>query len=306
MSEFTYVPGIKVQQALQELEAHKGRRPGEYVSPWKDAIDKILKEMGDRGPFAYDPAGDALYRQAVDRYVRLGRQAMMDTVGRAAALTGGYDNSYAQTVGQQTYQKYLLGLSAQLPQYQQMALQRYQAEGKDLMDRYAVLHQQDQSGFDRYQQAVNLYYGELNRLQNAYDRQQDRDRNAFVADRDFEYGRQQDAQEAARQAEAAKQAQIRFELQQAYQKERDKIRDQQWQQDFDEGRRRHDLEMQMRQMEAAARAAAASRRGGSSHGSGRRPSQESHSGPFNRFSRDEYYNWRQRAAPARQNYRVSR
>ena len=301
-----YRPGKQVQELLEQLQAQQEKKPGDYQSPWQGAISELLGQIQNRKPFRYDPGADPMYRQAVDRYVRLGRQAMMDTVGRAAALTGGYDNSYAQTVGQQTYQKYLLGLSAQLPQYQQMALQRYQAEGKDLMDRYAVLHQQDQSGFDRYQQAVNLYYGELNRLQNAYDRQQDRDRNAFVADRDFEYGRQQDAQEAARQAEAAKQAQIRFELQQAYQKERDKIRDQQWQQDFDEGRRRHDLEMQMRQMEAAARAAAASRRGGSSHGSGRRPSQESHSGPFNRFSRDEYYNWRQRAAPARQNYRVSR
>ena len=299
-----YVPGQSVLEAKEELENQKGKKPGEYLSPWKDALEAILKQMEGRGPFRYDPSSDPLYRQAVDRYVGLGRQAMMDTMGKAANLTGGYGNSYAQTVGQQTYQKYLLCLAARLPQFQQMALDRYAADGKDMMDRYSVLSQQDKAGFDRYQQAVNQYYSELNRLQNAYDRQQDRDRNAFTADRDFTYGKEQDAKNAAFRAEQARQAQIRFELQQAYQRERDRIQDQQWQQNFEEGRRRHEAEMAMRQAEAAARAAAARR---SSYGrSSTKKEEEKHKAPFNRFSRDNYYNWRAQASrdlPYKNTYR---
>ena len=307
MEKRKYVPSQSVLEAQQALEEQKGKKPGEYLSPWKDALGVLLQTMQNRGPFAYDPNRDPLYRQAVDRYVRLGRQAMMDTLGQAAGLTGGYDNSYAQTAGQQSYQKYLLALSARLPQFQQMALERYGAEGKDLMDKYHVLSSRDQAGFDRYQSAVNRYYGELNRLQNAYDRARDRDYHAFQADRDFDYAREQDAQEAARLAEQAQREQLRFELQQAYQKERDKIKDQQWQQDFEEGRRRHNLEMQLRQAEAAARAAAAAHRGSSRGGSGSRGGHSyPNSGPMNRFSREEYYHWRSHTSPGRPQPRTYR
>lgn len=291
-----YIPGQQVLEAQQALDKHKGHSPGDYVNPWEDALNSVLGQIQDRGPFHYDPAKDPLYRQAVDRYVGLGRQAMMDTLGKTTALTGGYANSYAQTAGQQTYQKYLLALSGRIPQFQQMALQQYEAGGKNLMDRFAVFSQQEKTGHDRYQQAVARYYGELHRLQDALDRQKDRDYNIFVSNRDFEYGKQQDAAEAARQEEQARQDQIRFELQQAYQKERDKIKDQQWQQDFEEGRRRHDAEMALRQAEAAARAAASARRGSSSGSRGSRgTSQKGSSGPHGRFSRDEYYRWRSSA-----------
>lgn len=176
-----------------------------------------------------------------------------------------------------------------------MALDRYQAAGKDLLDKYQVLSQQDKAGYDRYQDAVNHYYGELDRLQNAYDRLHDREYGAFVADRDFHYAREQDEKKAAWQAQQAQREQARFELQQAYQKERDKIRDEQWRQDFEESRRRYGLDLQLRQ---AAAAAAARRGSGSSRGSGRGSCQKPRpgGGPLGRFSRDEYYGWRKSAS----------
>ena len=58
----------------------------------------------------------------------------MDTAGQAAALTGGYGNSYAQTAGQQTYNQYLLGLTQLVPQYQQMALEQYRLERKTVSE----------------------------------------------------------------------------------------------------------------------------------------------------------------------------
>ena len=42
-----------------------------------------------------------------------GRLAMMDSMGRAAALTGGYGSSYAQSAGQQAYQKQMDSLYSQ-------------------------------------------------------------------------------------------------------------------------------------------------------------------------------------------------
>lgn len=54
---------------------------------------------------------------------------MQDTMGQAAALTGGYGNSYAQGVGQQAYQGYLQQLNDNVPQLQAQALQTYQVGG---------------------------------------------------------------------------------------------------------------------------------------------------------------------------------
>lgn len=49
----------------------------------------------------------ALYDQYRDMYERQGRLAREDAAGRAAAMTGGQANSYADTAGEQTYNAYL-------------------------------------------------------------------------------------------------------------------------------------------------------------------------------------------------------
>ena len=62
----------------------------------------------------------------------------MDTMGQAQAMTGGYGNSYAQTVGQQTYQGYLQGLNDQVPALYQLALDKYNSEGNQLKDNMGI------------------------------------------------------------------------------------------------------------------------------------------------------------------------
>lgn len=51
--------------------------------------------------------GTALYDYYRDLYERQGRLAREDAAGRAAAMTGGQANSYAETAGEQTYNAYL-------------------------------------------------------------------------------------------------------------------------------------------------------------------------------------------------------
>ena len=63
---------------------------------------------------------------------------MQDTMGQAAALTGGYGSSYAQTAGQQTYQNYMQQLQEQLPELYNMELQRYNQEGENLSNQFAL------------------------------------------------------------------------------------------------------------------------------------------------------------------------
>ena len=91
-------------------------KPGAYQSQYQNDITNTIGQIKNRKPFSYDVNADALYKQYKDQYVNLGKQAMVDTMGQAAALTGGYGNSYAATVGNQAYQSYLSQLNNVVPE----------------------------------------------------------------------------------------------------------------------------------------------------------------------------------------------
>ena len=94
-------------------------------------LERLYAAITGRPAFSYDPASDPVYNSYAQSYQRRGRLAMRDTMGQAAALTGGYGSSYAQSVGQQQYDSYLQSLGEALPEYG-MAWQRYNAEGDAL------------------------------------------------------------------------------------------------------------------------------------------------------------------------------
>lgn len=76
--------------------------------------------------------------------------AMMDTIGQATALTGGYDNSYANSVGQQAYQGYLGQLNDVVPQLYSMALDQYMNEGDQMRNQLNLMIQRDELDYGRY------------------------------------------------------------------------------------------------------------------------------------------------------------
>lgn len=111
----------------------------ENKNEWTDQLRDLADRIANREKFTFDVNGEALMKQYNDQYKRQGQMAMMDTMGQAQAMTGGFGNSYAQSVGQQTYQNYMQGANDKIPELYQLALSKYQAEGSDLMDKYSVL-----------------------------------------------------------------------------------------------------------------------------------------------------------------------
>lgn len=95
-------------------------------------LERLYAAITGRPAFSYDPASDPVYNSYAQSYQRRGRLAMRSTMGQAAALTGGYGSSYAQSVGQQQYDSYLQSLGEALPELYGMAWQRYNAEGDAL------------------------------------------------------------------------------------------------------------------------------------------------------------------------------
>lgn len=142
-----------------------------YQSTWQDQLKDTANKIINREKFSYDLNGDALYKQYKDRYIQQGKQAMMDTMGQAQAMTGGYGNSYAQTVGQQTYQGYLQGLNDQVPQLYQIALDKYTREGADMRDNMNMMMQQDNIDYGRYRDQLadqDAAYNKLMALMTGY------------------------------------------------------------------------------------------------------------------------------------------
>lgn len=228
-----YKESDAVSQAKAALDAQLALKPGAYQSGWTQSLKDTIDKINNREKFSYDINGDALYQQYKDQYTTQGKQAMMDTMGQAAALTGGYGNSYAQSVGQQTYQGYLQQLNERVPELYQLALDQYNREGEDLYRKYALYGEQESMDYNRYRDTVSDYNAERDRLQNQYNTERDYDYSKYTNNRDFAYQGYADriAQEQwqAQFNEAMRQYNESF----AYQKERDRIADEQWQAQFD-------------------------------------------------------------------------
>ena len=112
----------------------------------------------NREDFSYDLDGDALYQQYKNQYLQQGKLAMQDTMGQAAALTGGYGNSYAQTVGQQAYHGYLGQLNAVVPELYSLARSRYTREGNDLWNLYNAYADREAQDYRQSQDSQSSAY----------------------------------------------------------------------------------------------------------------------------------------------------
>ena len=217
-----YKPSDTVAQAEALLQQQLANKPGEYASAWQTQLNDTLNKILNREKFSYDLNGDALYQQYKDQYTTQGKMAMMDTMGQAQAMTGGYGNSYAQSVGQQAYQGYLQQLNDKVPELYQLALSQYNREGDDLYNQASIMASMEEQDYGRYRDQVGDYYTELDRLTDDSRYQAEMDYGKWADDRNFAYGQFADDRNFA------------------YQTERDKVSDAQWQAQFDEAKRQYD------------------------------------------------------------------
>ena len=112
-------------------------------------LNELYTAITGRRAFSYSPQRDPLYRAYADDYQQSGRLAMRDTMGQAAALTGGYGSSYAQAAGQQQYDAYLRSLSELLPELYGMAYQQYSDQGQALRQAYDLAAGRQQSAYQQ-------------------------------------------------------------------------------------------------------------------------------------------------------------
>ena len=134
-----------------------------YTPQYDTQINELFNKLLNRESFSYDTETDPLYKLYREQYINQGRLAMQDTMGQAAALTGGYGSSYSQAVGQQQYDAYLQKLNGVVPELYQLAYSRYQDEGDELKDQYNMYMAKDAQDYDR----ARINYAQLQSQMNA-------------------------------------------------------------------------------------------------------------------------------------------
>lgn len=133
---------------------------GLYYAPYPDAAP----EFGGQGNFdAAQSIADQLarmsyedwakgdqYQALADRYTRMGRMGMEDTLGRISGRTGGLASSYASSAAQQQYNDYMSQLEA-------AAREMYSGERSDLMDNANLYLTLGNNEWGRYQDQLGQY-----------------------------------------------------------------------------------------------------------------------------------------------------
>lgn len=201
-SGYTYKPYSEspvVSEAYKLLQNHLGLAPTYNPSKdangltYKDKLTSQLEAILGRKDFKYDLNADMLYQQYKDMYTNQAKMGSADAMGQAAAMTGGYGNSYAQSVGQQMYQKQMQGLNDIIPELYQMALDKYNAEGQTLLDEYSLLADAENREYSKFMDDYNLWLGERDRLADAYYNERNFDYTKHSDEQSYEYAKERDS-----------------------------------------------------------------------------------------------------------------
>lgn len=230
-----YQPSQNVSAAMAELNSIIAQQPAAFQSGYQQQLQNVLNTILGRESFSYDMASDPMYQMYRQQYAQAGKQAMQDTMGQAAMLTGGYGSSYAQTAGQQAYNQHLQRLNDVVPQLYQQARQAYQDEGDALAQQYGMLGDAYSREYGEYQDALGQWRDERDYAAGRYDTERAYDQDNYSrqldywanmaameqdqanADRAYDYGKEQDAL-----------AQQNWEKQFAYGQEQDALSQANW------------------------------------------------------------------------------
>lgn len=197
--ENAYQQSQQVQDTYDRLQNTLNNKPGAFSSAYTDKLNSLYDQLMNRGKFSYNFNADPMYQMYREQYTQQGKQAMQDTMGQAAALTGGYGSSYSQTAGQQTYQNYLQQLNDIIPELRNQAYQEWQAEGEDLKDKYNLTQSAYNNEYNQYRDTVSDWQQDRSFDQNTYDSERNFDYGQFSDNRNYlqqEYWNQRNAEQS--------------------------------------------------------------------------------------------------------------
>ena len=234
----SYKQGDSVTEALKKKTDAESALAnyGDFTFSKQGEYDSLYDQYKNRPDFTYDVNGDALYQQYKDKYIQQGKLAMADTMGQAAAMTGGYGNSYAQSVGQHAYQGQLDNLNDIVPELYAMALDRYNQKGQEMLNMIGMLGEERNFEYGKWGDGYNKLATDRDYYNSQYADERSWDYGKYVDERDFDYSKYSSDRNLAYDEYAT-------DKNLSYEEYRNAIADEQWQKQYDESVRQYNEQM---------------------------------------------------------------
>ena len=200
-------------------KAALGAAEGKTVSPYTSKYGKTISDIADRivagEKFSYDFNADPIYNVYREQAERDRRRAVSDAAASAAALTGGYANSYGATAAAEASAKTYDSLRALIPSLAEAAYKKWYNDKKLENETLSSIMALEDADYSRWRDEVKDYNDERAYLAGRYNdlyaadvanfkalldgwyRDRDYDRSVYEYDTDAAYRAQRDAVEDA-------------------------------------------------------------------------------------------------------------
>jgi hypothetical protein len=121
---------------------------------------------------AFDIKTDNNYQQLYDlyqqQYQAQASRGMRDAMGQLAGMTGGYGNTYAQTVGQQQYDNTMQAMNDNNINLMNLAYGIYADDRANDYNKMSTLRGLEGDDYSKYRDTMSDYYTDLNHYTNRY------------------------------------------------------------------------------------------------------------------------------------------
>jgi len=189
LGNFVYKDSGGLNQAYKKLYSDYSRmldNPENYgYNAYIDDVNDLFSGVMNQSPFSYDPKTDKLFGLYKQQYQNQGKRAMQNQMGVAAANSGGYNSSAAQTSSQRAYQNYMDALSEKAGETYQNALDLYRYNQQNALDKLGAALDMNSAGNDAYFSQANALSDRMNSAYNAYNDARNYQLSKYNSDRSY-------------------------------------------------------------------------------------------------------------------------
>ncbi len=131
-----------IYKQIQEQIAGAGKNNADIYAvsdAYQKQADELYEKIKNTPDFNYDFNEDAVFKALQEQYIKDGRLAAENVAGQAAALSGGYSNSYGTTAAGQAYMGSIDSLYDRIPELEALAYGRYQDKRNAELQNWEIL-----------------------------------------------------------------------------------------------------------------------------------------------------------------------
>lgn len=133
---------------LQDAENINIEQPNTYADQLEAAVANVGK------PYQYDFNADQLYQDYKKGYMTEAQKAKNNVIKAGKTLTGGYPDTYVDSVAQQQYSNYMTEIGRLAPAFENLAYSQHMMENEDALKQASMLAELSDTEYGRYRDLI--------------------------------------------------------------------------------------------------------------------------------------------------------